>query len=1081
MDFAKKDSIRYYQERERAFQFALSKGYPTSGQSRVQSFSLQGFDDFEYLQYYKSDNAISAAIMGTDQLYPSGDAELSLTGNGGVLAMWEVDRPRTTHVELNNRITAADNSNHPIDDHATHVAGTMIAAGVNPNARGMAYQASLASYDADNDVSEMATAAGQGARLSNHSYGLPAGWDAHDLSGNGGWHWVGNTSVSQASDYLFGLYDSEARDYDNIVFNAPFYLPVKSSGNDRGEGPSSGTQHWVPNSSGQWISSNISRPLDGGSSGYDCIPTTGNAKNILTVGAIEAQESSGLLILGISDFSSWGPTDDGRIKPDIVARGVDVFSSFSNSNSSYGTISGTSMAAPAVTGSLGLLLQHYANVNAGFTMRASALKALVLHTADQIGASDAPNYRTGWGLMNTRAAADHISHSINSYSGDRLISRDSITNGGFRERTYYHDGEGSFKVTLVWTDPAGPISSNTLNPTQKRLVNDLDIRLVRDSDGTVYSPWVLNPASPSSAATKGDNSRDNVEQIFETNLLRGTYTIRITHKGTLVGSEQYFSMIISGKANYTTNCSGTLTDGSGNQNYVSNGYHSWTIEPSNANSITLNFTAFNTEEDFDFVKIYNGLDTNAPLIGEYSGSSLPPAITANSGKMHIVFEADESITETGWNATYSCTSGQLSVSPSSFNFSANGGNNTVSVTATCNWSIQGILPPWLNASPNSGNSNATISIVCSPNPSEISRTTTITINACNGLSQSITITQAGCTPPTTPILSQSSSINICNGQTIPLSVTNACSGCTITWSNGQTGSSINVSASGSYVATASNNCGTGVSSQAITVTVSNIPTAATITASGATALCQGQSVTLNAGGVCNGCTVNWSNGMTGTSISVSSAGNYSATVTNPANATGCAASPASNTITVTTASAPAAAVIAANGSTTLCPGQSVALNASNTCSGCTVQWSNGANGQSIIITDAGTYTAMVLSPNCGTSVSSNAITITTASVPAAPIIAINGSSQLCPGQSVTLNASKVCNGCNVTWSNGMSGPSITVSSAGTYTATVSSPNCGTSPSSNSVTITSASTLIPPTITATWRHQSLPRRNCGIIS
>jgi V8-like Glu-specific endopeptidase len=424
----------------------------------------------------------------------------------------------------------------------------------------------------------------------------------------------------------------------------------------------------------------------------------------------------------------------------------------------------------------------------------------------------------------------------------------------------------------------------------------------------------------------------------------------------------------------------------------------------------------------------------------------------------------------------------LSVTPTEYFMGSGAGANLadLSITTNCPWSIQNV-PSWLTISPTSGNSSASVTMSAAANNSSQTRYATITITACNGLSQIVTFTQFGCTLPTMPTINFNGSNTLCTGQSVSLIATNICSGCTITWSNGQTGNSINVSTQGTYIATASNNCGTGVSSQAVTVTLSNAPTAATITASGATAICQGQSVTLNAGGVCNGCTINWSNGMTGTSINVSSAGNYSATVTNPANAAGCATSPASNTITITTASAPAAAVIAASGSTSLCPGQNVTLNAANICSGCTVQWSNGANGQSIIITDAGTYTAVVLSPNCGTSVSSNAITVTTASVPATPVIAINGSSQLCPGQSVTLNASNVCNGCNVTWSNGMSGASITVSSAGTYTATVSSSNCGASPSSNSVTITSVSTLIAPTISANGATSLCPGESVVLLA
>ncbi|MBK8966524.1 MAG: S8 family serine peptidase [Lewinellaceae bacterium] len=541
---SKRDSSSYMLERAAAIRFANEYGYPVSGNFEGRDYALQGFDDFGFLRYYQTTNAISAQVIGTDQLYPSGDAGLSLTGSGRVLGVWEVSRPRATHNELNGRLTQMDNSTQSIGNHATHVCGTMIAAGVNPNARGMAYQANLAAHDSNNDLSEMANAATQGLRLSNHSYGIPTGWEYGDYSGSTGWHWFGNTSISSSTDYKFGLYDSDTRDLDNLVFNAPLYLPVRSVGNDRNDsGPNPGGQHWVRNSSGQWVSSTATRQPDGGAEGYDCITTEANAKNILTVGAVEVSVSGGFQTTSIADFSSYGPTDDGRIKPDIVARGVDVFSSIGSSNSSYGLSDGTSMATPSVTGSLELLLQHYENLHPGFTLRNSALKALVLHTADQIGIN-APNYRTGWGIMNTRAAADLISSDAEG-EGDAIYSSVTIENNEIFPFFFYHDGSGHVVATLAWMDPAGPISTNTLNPSALRLVNDLDMRLISESDNTVYEPWRLDPAAPASAATKGDNFRDNVEQIRE-NLPAGFYVLLVGHKGTLSGGSQAFSLILSG-------------------------------------------------------------------------------------------------------------------------------------------------------------------------------------------------------------------------------------------------------------------------------------------------------------------------------------------------------------------------------------------------------------------------------------------------------------------------------------------------------------------------------------------------------
>ena len=124
---------------------------------------------------------------------------------------------------------------------------------------------------------------------------------------------------------------------------------------------------------------------------YDCISTYGIAKNILTVGAVEdivgGYTQPGDVVS--TSFSSWGPADDGRIKPDICANGIQLRSTVSASTTGYGNMSGTSAAAPSVTGSLALLQQHYNNLH-GSLMRADTLKALVIHTADEAGANDGP-------------------------------------------------------------------------------------------------------------------------------------------------------------------------------------------------------------------------------------------------------------------------------------------------------------------------------------------------------------------------------------------------------------------------------------------------------------------------------------------------------------------------------------------------------------------------------------------------------------------------------------------------------------------------------------------------------------------
>jgi hypothetical protein len=392
----------------------------------------------------------------------------------------------------------------------------MIASGVVATAKGMSYAASLRAFEWTNDLSEMSAEAAAGALLSNHSYGYICGWY---YSGN--WSWYGDPAVSNVEDYKFGFYSDDCESVDDIAFLNPFYLICKSAGNDRGDYNGSGPQE-----------------MDGGADGYDCVGDMGNAKNILTVGAIDDIPSgySTPSSVVMSSFSGWGPSDDGRIKPDIVANGIGLYSCFKTNNTAYGTYSGTSMATPNACGSLMLLQQHYNTLNSAF-MRSATLKGLAIHTADEAGTANGPDYRFGWGLLNTSTAAQVISQR-NQIS---QINEATLNNGGTYTLNVNSTGAEPMKVTLCWTDRKGTPTAPLLNPTTLMLVNDLDLRV----DGT-YQPWVLNPASPSTAATSGDNTRDNVEQVYIASPSAGSHSITVTHKGTLSGGSQNFSIIVTG-------------------------------------------------------------------------------------------------------------------------------------------------------------------------------------------------------------------------------------------------------------------------------------------------------------------------------------------------------------------------------------------------------------------------------------------------------------------------------------------------------------------------------------------------------
>lgn len=105
-----------------------------------------------------------------------------------------------------------------------------------------------------------------------------------------------------------------------------------------------------------------------------------------------------------------------------------------------------------------------------------------------------------------------------------------------------------------------------------------------------------------------------------------------------------------------TAASGSLNDGSGTSDYSDNANCTWLIQPANTSSITLTFSAFATQGGMDFVKVYDNTTSPASQIGSYSGSSIPAAVTLPAGAMKVVFTANGSVTDAGWDASYTSVS-----------------------------------------------------------------------------------------------------------------------------------------------------------------------------------------------------------------------------------------------------------------------------------------------------------------------------------------------------------------------------------------------------------------------------------------
>ena len=462
-------------------------------------------------------NANAAISTGANLIRQT--APYNLDGSGIKVGVWDGGSVRNTHQEFRTNRVVKRNSTAANDDHATHVAGTIGATGVQASAKGMAPLVTIDSYDWNSDYAEM-TAAGAATAtdpatkvpLSNHSYGYNA----------------------VTAD--MGRYNAECNTTDALALSLPYYLIFWAAGNEQDTLTALG--------------------------GYQSITYNGLSKNILTVGAADDAVTSGVRDVSkgiLAYFSSMGPCDDGRIKPDLVANGVSVNSSISTSDTAYdATYSGTSMATPNAAGSATLLVQLYKNNFSGQLMRSSMLKALMIHTADDVG-RPGPDYQYGWGYLNVKAAADVILAHKASLSAPKMVE-DSVSNAS-KTKTYSYvwDGTSPLRATLCWTDPAGAAQTGADSRTAN-LVHNLDLKITAPDGTTVHQPytmpfvgtWTTN--SMVLNATKGKNNVDNVERVdIPTPGQSGTYVVTVSLDGTLTTTNQIFSLVVTGGASVEAN------------------------------------------------------------------------------------------------------------------------------------------------------------------------------------------------------------------------------------------------------------------------------------------------------------------------------------------------------------------------------------------------------------------------------------------------------------------------------------------------------------------------------------------------
>ena len=590
--------------------------------------------------FVKSMNAANAELIKTRHIWPAaqgGTVGTGLTGAGKKVLMWDGGfdgLPDNTHPEfLSGGVSRISlQSAGFADTHATAVAGSLAAAGLTASARGMAFESVVEARVQPSDLPFMlgtnSLATLKDIRVSNHSYGLDHGWTylVADWTGQLDVYllWEGDTALSQVESNFYGLYTQQSRDWDSQSYEKPYWQMVFAAGNQRGEvantswsfidigqptlfyatfrGTSLGlTNIGLPGASSPVFIPITTNPLalgtavnipnvfpsaDGGIAGFDTLSGSAVSKNALVVASVDGDRR----LTSVAQNTAHGPTDDGRMKPDVVARGVDVDTT--DISGAYSTFSGTSLASPAVAGSANLIsFRHEELWSAKDPMRASTLRALICHTADdvvydhvlpanptpaQIAEKDAldvkagPDYKTGWGTMDTAEAitvvnANHASN-FQGIPMKPFIKEVFLPRGGQIDFSVRATGAAPVKVSVAWTDPAGVAqTSDVLDPSGSRLVNDVDMTVVRTLAGgttQTFRPWRLDPTAPGNAAVRDavGNSRDNIEVVETTTNATTNQIHRIIVKektantlqsvnpstGALEPGGQWVSIILSG-------------------------------------------------------------------------------------------------------------------------------------------------------------------------------------------------------------------------------------------------------------------------------------------------------------------------------------------------------------------------------------------------------------------------------------------------------------------------------------------------------------------------------------------------------
>lgn len=378
------------------------------------------------------------------------------------------------HIDYQGRILAQFLS-YNYGNHGDHTAGTIMAAGnVDPHGKGMAYGANLYVY---------------GASPSYPGFNaIPQDYGSREIR-------ITSTSYSNGCN---AGYTSLARTLDLQVRNFPSLMHVFSAGNAGGDNCGYGAGSGWGNITG----------------GHKA------GKNVITVANLNYLDQ-------LSSSSSRGPAHDGRIKPDIAAKGTNVYSTMDPNT--YTLKTGTSMSCPGVAGTLAQLFQAYRETYNGEDPMAGLMKAFILNTAEDLG-NPGPDFKYGWGRINALRVVKVIEEA----------RFDSATLNQGEVNTHSFDvpaDVAQLRVMVYWTDYPASVNSNWA------LVNNLDMTLTDPASNT-WNPWKLShyPDSDSlnMSATRGVDDRNNMEQVTLDYPAAGNYTLDVVGTTVPQGPQIYY-------------------------------------------------------------------------------------------------------------------------------------------------------------------------------------------------------------------------------------------------------------------------------------------------------------------------------------------------------------------------------------------------------------------------------------------------------------------------------------------------------------------------------------------------------------